>query len=74
MRGAFWLVPVTRPSHTCTCDMYTHAQIEITESGAITLTKADPHELQRKANKFRQGYKNWRQKKPQGALGLVGLL
>ena len=25
------------------------------------------HELQRKANKFRQGYKNWRQKKPRGA-------
>ncbi len=42
-------------------------QCEITEGGAITLTKADPHELQRKANKFRQGYKNWRQKKPRGA-------
>ncbi len=33
------------------------------------MTRADPHELQRKANKFRQGYKNWRQKKPFGARG-----
>lgn len=44
-------------------------QIEIEANGAITLTKTDPHELQRKANKFRQGYKNWRQKKPFGARG-----
>jgi len=44
-------------------------QVNIEDDGAITLTKAGPHELQRKANKFRQGYKNWRQKKPFGARG-----